>query len=252
MEQKAVWVPMALAVGAAVFYLLVLTSKERALSESYETGQVLVARVDIPERTVIKEEMVEPVRMPRKYMDQDAFEVRTPADIKLIANLVSRIRIPKGNQIPQSALISLSPEAGLGVKIPPGYRGAILGIEPELRALIKPGDRVDVLVTFDALLTDNRREKVTMTILQNLLVLAVGSNLGQGLDAKGAKSLADKEERTAAFAEKAMIAVALNPEELQYLELAKEQGKTSVGLRGLGDHLLHPIKVAMFRELLKN
>ncbi|MCX5795264.1 MAG: Flp pilus assembly protein CpaB [Elusimicrobia bacterium] len=252
MERKGILVPMTLAVGAAVFYLLVLTSKERALSGAYEIGQVLVSRVDIPERTVIKEDMVEPVQMPRKYMDQDAFEVRTPADIRLIANLVSRIRIPKGNQIPQSALMSLSPEAGLGVRIPPGYRAATLGIEPELKALIKPGDRVDVLVTFEALLVNNRREKMTATILQNVLVMAVGTNLGQGLDAKDAKTLAEKEDRTAAFAEKAMIALALNPNELQYLELAKEQGKTSVGMRGLGDNLMHPMKVALFSELLKN
>lgn len=50
----------------------------------------------------------------------------------------------------------------------------------------------------------------------------------------------------------AAILLALNPDELQYLELAKEQGKTSVGMRGLGDSLMHPMKVVMFRELLKN
>lgn len=242
---------MVLAMGAAIFYLMVLTSKERALSSAYETGQVLVARVDIPERTVLKEEMAEPMQVPRKFMEQDAFEVKTPADIKLIANLVTRVRVPKGNQICQSALISLSPEAGLSVKIPPGYRGAILGIENELKPLIKPGDRVDVLVTFEAVMADGRKERVTATILQNVLVIAVGTNLGQGMNAKQAKVATDKEDKTAAFSEKAMIALALNPNEAQYLSLAMKQGDTTVVLRGLGDVEMHPMEMASFRKLFK-
>jgi len=251
MEKKGVLVPMVLAMLAAMLYLLVLTSKEKALTNSYETGQVLVANVDIPERTVLKEEMVTPTQMPRKFMEQDAFEVKTPADIKMIANLVTRVRIPKGNQVTQSALISLSPEAGLSVKIPPGYRGTILPIEPELKALIKPGDRVDVLVTFDAVMADGRKEKVTATILQNVLVVAVGTNLGQGLNAKEAKALSDKEDKTAAFSEKSMISLALNPNEAQYLALAGVQGQTTVVLRGLGDVEMHPMEMASFRKLFK-
>jgi pilus assembly protein CpaB len=251
MEKKGVLVPMILAMGAAIFYLMVLTSKERALSNAYETGQVLVARVDIPERTVIKEEMVEPIAVPRKFMEQDAFEVKTPSDIKMISNLVTRVRIPKGNQVTQSALISLSPEAGLSVKIPPGYRGAILGIEPELKALIKPGDRVDVLVTFDAVMADNRKEKVTATILQNVLVIAVGTNMGQGMNAKQFKTAGANEEKNAAFSEKSMISLALNPNEAQYLALAMKQGDTTVVMRGLGDVEMHPMEMASFRKLFK-
>lgn len=251
MEKKGVLIPMLLAMAAAIFYLMVLTSKEKALSNAYETGQVLVARLDIPERTVLKEEMVEPMAVPRKFMEQDAFEIKTPSDIKMIANLVTRIRIPKGNQVTQSALVSLSPDAGLSVKIPPGYRGAVLPIEPELKALVKPGDRVDVLVTFDALMADNRKEKVTATILQNVLVIAVGTNLGQGMSAKQFKASSDKEEKSAAFSEKSMISLALNPNEAQYLALAMKQGDTAVILRGLGDVEMHPMEMASFRKLFK-
>jgi pilus assembly protein CpaB len=251
MEKKGVLIPMVLAMVAAVFYLMVLTSKEKALSNAYETGQVLVARVDIPERTVLKEEMVEPMAVPRKFMEQDAFEVKTPSDIKMISNLVTRVRLPKGNQITQSALISLSPESGLSVKIPPGYRGAILPVEPELKALIKPGDRVDVLVTFDAVMNDNRKEKVTATILQNVLVIAVGTNMGQGMNAKQFKDAGAKEDKSAAFSEKSMVSLALNPNEAQYLALAMKTGDTAVVMRGLGDVEMHPMEMASFRKLFK-
>ncbi|MBI3552367.1 MAG: Flp pilus assembly protein CpaB [Elusimicrobia bacterium] len=251
MEKKGVLVPMVLAMGAAVLYLMVLTSKEKALSNSYETGQVLVARTDIPERTVIKEDMVEPMSVPRKFMEQDAFEVKTQSDIKMIANLVTRVRVPKGNQLTQSALISLSPDAGLSVKIPPGYRGAIVPIDPEMKPLIKPGDRVDILVTFDAVMADNRKEKVTATILQNVLVIAVGTNMGQGMNAKQFKTSGEKEEKAAAFSEKSMVSVALNPNEAQYLALAMKQGDLTVIMRGLGDSEMHPMEMASFRKLFK-
>src|SRR5579885_3601230 len=128
MEKKGALIPMVLAMLAAVFYLMVLSSKERALTSDYEKVQVLVARGDIPERTVLHEDMVETMPIPRKFMQQDAFEIKTPSDMKLITNLVTRTRIPKGNQVTQSALVSLSPESGLSVKIPPGYRGALLPI----------------------------------------------------------------------------------------------------------------------------
>ncbi len=251
MEKKGVLVPMLLAMGAAVFYLMVLSSKESALRGAYETAKVLAARVDIPERTVLKEDMVEVLEVPRKFMQQDSFEIKTQGDMKLIVNLVTRNRVPKGNQLTQSSLISLSPESGLSVKIPPGYRGAILPIEQEMKILIKPGDRVDVLVTFDALMNDGRKEKVTATILQNVLVIAVGTNLGQGMNAKQFKNLGDKEDKSAAFSEKASVSLALNPNESQYLALAIKQGDTTVIMRGLGDAEMHPMEMASFRKLFR-
>lgn len=251
MERKGVLIPMLLALGAAAFYILVLSSKERALSHDYKTAQVLIARVDIPERTVVRLDMVEAMEVPRKFMMQDAFEVRTPSDFKMIANLVTQVRIPKGNQMTQSSLIPMSAEAGLAVRIPPGYRGISLGIEPELRELIKPGDRVDVMVAFNARMTSGRNEKVTATILQNSLVVAVGSDMGLGLDAKRAEQKKKKNARVSTFSSKSAISLALSPLEAQYLFLAIEQGTPRVIIRGLGDREMHPIPMSTLSNLFE-
>jgi pilus assembly protein CpaB len=240
-----------LAFGAAVVYLMALTSRERQLSHSYENAKILTARVDIPERTLLKEDLVVEKDVPRKFIAQDAFEVKTQSDKKLITNLVTRVRIPKGNMLTQSAVTSLSPTSGLSVKIPPGYRGAVVPVDNEMLKLIKPGDRTDILVTFDALMADNRKEKVTATILQNVLVLGVGGNLGQGMTATQFGDSTKKEEATAAFAEKGILSVALNPNEAQYLSLAMEQGHITVILRGLGDIEMHPMEMASFRKLFR-
>jgi len=251
MEKKGMLVPVLLALAAAGIYWWVLTSKERALSAQHEHATVLTARFDLPARTIMNVDLVETKDVPRMYMEQDAYEVKSQSDIKLVSNLVTAVRIPKGNQITESALVSLSPEAGLSVKVPPGYRGCVLPIENDLLRLIKPGDRVDILVSFDAVMGDNRKEKVTATILQNVLVLGVGSNLGQGLSGSQAKNKAAAEAADQAFSEKAALSLALNPNEAQYLSLSIEQGKIAVIVRGLGDVELHPMEIASFKRLIK-
>ncbi|MCX5790177.1 MAG: RcpC/CpaB family pilus assembly protein [Elusimicrobia bacterium] len=117
--------------------------------------------------------------------------------------------------------------------------------------MLKPGDRVDILVTFDAKMADQSKEKVTATILQNVLVLGVGANLGQGLTAKQFGDKQGAEQQQAAFSEKGFLSLALNPNEAQYLALALKQGETTVVLRGLGDVEMHPMEMASFRKLFR-
>lgn len=251
MEKKGVILPMALALVASAIYWYVLTSKERALSAAHEEASVLVASYELPARTILKSDLVEAVRVPRIYMQQDAYEVRSNSDIKLVNNLVTAVRIPKGNQITQSALVPLSPDAGLSVKVPPGYRGCMLPVDNDLLRLIKPGDLVDVLVTFEAVMgSDNRKERVTATILQKVIVLGVGSNLGQGMTATQAKAKSGQEAADQAFSEKGALSLALNPNEAQYLSLSQKTGDVSVIVRGLGDVELHPMEIASFRRLI--
>lgn len=251
MEKKGVLLPVLLATGAAAFYLMALTQRERRLSGDYESVNVLVAKIDLPERTALREELVEAAPVPRKYAAPDAFEVRGPSDLKLVSNLVTRVRIPKGAQVGQSALTTLSPTAGLSVKVPPGYRGSLLPVDNDLAKLLKPGDRVDILITFDARMPDQSKEKVTATILQNVLVLGVGGDLGQGLAARDAKAAQEAEQRAAAFSEKGFLSLALNPLEAQYLALCLEQGKVSVVLRGLGDTAMTPIEMSALKKLFR-
>ncbi|HOJ86924.1 MAG: Flp pilus assembly protein CpaB [Elusimicrobiales bacterium] len=251
MEKKQTLIPLLLAIIAASLYWWILSSKERELSKAYEVAQVLVAKYDLPARTILKPDLVEVAQIPRKFIEKDSYEIRNPSDIKLVTNLVTAIRIPKGNQITQSALLTLTPEAGLSVKVPPGYRGATLAVDSDLIKLIKPGDRVDILVTFDAIVGD-KKEKVTATILQNVLVLGVGSNLGQGITADLAKKQSSQEAAMQSFSDKGVLSLALNPIEAQYLSLSQEVGKVGIVVRALGDVEVHYMEIASFKKLIKS
>ncbi|MFA5140523.1 MAG: Flp pilus assembly protein CpaB [Elusimicrobiota bacterium] len=252
LDKKGTLIPLTLAIAAAAVYLMVLTSRERGLMKGYELASVLVAKTDLPERALINESMVNTVKIPMKYVAADAIEVRDPSDIKLINSMVARIRIPKGNQLTKSALVSISPTSGMAMKIPPGYRGAVLPVDKNLMGMMKPGDRVDIVIAFKAEMPGQVKRVVAATVLQNVLVLGVGNDLGQGIDAKSASKKQEEDEKTMAFAEEGFASVAVNPLEYQYLVLAQEQGKVHVALRGIGDLEMHPIRMATLSELFGN
>jgi Flp pilus assembly protein CpaB len=98
-------------------------------------------------------------------------------------------------------------------------------------AFLKKGDHVDVMVTFDAKMADDRKEKVTATILQNVRIVDV-SKPGKG------------EER-------GTVQLLLNPNEAQYAALSDAQGDLHIALRAPGDTEMHPMEMASFRKLFR-
>lgn len=71
-----------------------------------ETAVVISARADIQPGTVIAEDMLETLTLPRRYMQSGAYEVRSMTDIKLPVGSVAAVRISKGDQLTQNCLIA--------------------------------------------------------------------------------------------------------------------------------------------------
>ncbi len=250
--KKGILLPLLMAALAAVVYAMIVSSTEKKLTASQKLQDVFVPIKDIKEREVIKSAYLKRVRIPTAYVQKDALTYSTDADLKALENTVARIQIPRGNQISKYAITSLSPEAGLSSKIPVQMRGVILSDIPIATAsMIKPDDNVDILLTFEAVLKSGQRQNVTVTLLQNIKVLAVGSDLGQGLDAKTAAALKNKDEESSAYSDSSALSLALSPRDAQYLALAKEQGKLSVILRSHGDMSLYTIEIASFDKLFQ-
>ena len=112
-----------------------------------------------------------------------------------------------------------------------GYRSVPV-LAPDYELLdVRPGDRVDVLVVFDATTPRNTSVKYSTTILQNALVL--GTARSGKLEGKGVAYLG------------------LNPIEAQYAELAPRQGEISLILRKPGDREIHPVEMSDFRKLFR-
>ncbi len=116
-----------------------------------------------------------------------------------------------------------------------GYRGVSIPLGGDQLLFLKKDDMVDVLVTFDAKTKDDdkteRQEKVTATILQNVLVINVR-----------------KPEKADGFG---AVELLLNPNEAQYAALSIAQGKITISVRAPGDVEMHPMEIASFRRLIK-
>ena len=247
--RKGIFLPFVIAVAAAIVYAMIVSSAEKKLNASKNIKQVFVPIRDIKEREVIKRDFIKPVPVPAAYLQKDAFTYTTDADFKAIENAVARIQIPKGNQISKYSVTSLSPEAGLSSKIPVQMRGYMISVPMATASMIKPDDNVDVLLTFEAVMKSGSRQKVALTLLQNVKVLGVGSDLGQGLDLKAANAMKSKEEDAAAYSDSSTLALSLSPRDAQYLALAQAEGEISVILRSHGDVNNYLMEIATFEKL---
>ena len=112
--------------------------------------------------------------------------------------------------------------------IPPGYRGMAMPLPAHQLRYIEVGDRVDILVTFDAPMSDKKvMEQVTATIMQNVYVLAVDKKDG-------------------------VIQFAFNPNEAQYSALFAAKDKTLwLTKRAKDDKEMHPMEMASARKLFR-
>jgi Flp pilus assembly protein CpaB len=90
---------------------------------------------------------------------------------------------------------------------------------------------VDVLVTFEAMMKGDVKEKVTATILQNVIVLDLLKP--ETLDGRGVAELM------------------LNPNEAQYAALSVLQGDVRLSARAEGDYAMTPMEMASLRKLFK-
>lgn len=250
--KRGILLPALLAILAAFIYVMIVKGEKDKADAAQKRVDVFVAMKDIKEHEVIKGEYLQHVPIPKSYVQKDALLFNSDADLRALENTVARIQIPKGNQISKYAIASLSPEVGLSSKIPVQMRGVVLSDIPTATAsMIKPDDNVDILLTLEANLKSGQRQNVTVTLLQNIKVLAVGGDLGQGLDAKTAAALKNKDEESAAFSDSTALSLALSPRDAQYLALAKKQGDISVALRSHGDIARYTMEIASFDKLFQ-
>jgi len=249
MKTKNAILPFVFALIAAVIYFLILNMAQSSLQKASTPVTVAVAKVDIPEGKVINRSFIVQKEIPSAYVQRNAFVLSKGDNINDIENLVTRVAIAKDDQITKNSLTSLSPDAGISLKVSPNYRAFILDVNNNVSNLVKPGDKVDILLTFEASLKGGTKENMAATILQNITVLGVGSNLGQGLDSAGKAANAEKEANAAAFSDRSVLSLALTPLEAQYLALAKEEGEITIVVRSNGDTKMYPMAVSSFSKL---
>jgi pilus assembly protein CpaB len=208
-------------------------------------------------------------------LNADQFRVATFAEADLVPNAISNAEaivgqtattdILKGQQLSRAHIAAATDDERadqLTFKVPDGHRGMGVAVDKvsTFGGLIVPGDRVDVVVTFDekdSNVTDAQKFKRISTVLQNVLVLAREQTEIQRVNPlPGEEEAATDEEAPVlsgeAFEQRpedvdtgggvSVVTLALTPQDVQALVLADSLGEVTLVLRKFGEDAIVPIE----------
>ncbi len=196
-----------------------------------EGTPIAVASADMAWGTPIKKEMIREVPYPQENLPVGHF--------KKIEDLKGRVLV---TPVKRNEPILESKLAPIDIK-----NGGVIGVlDPDKRAMavkvnqvvalpgfVKPGDRVDIMVT----MSGSGKKKITKTVLENMLVLAIGTQMERG-PADGKPKPVKIITFEVSLEEAEMLAMASNGGQLRFAlrsplnsELKKTRGATIPDLR---------------------
>jgi pilus assembly protein CpaB len=234
---------------------------------------VVVAKVDVPARTALTQDMLDV-----KLLAPEAVSPLAFTDVSVAVGQVTRFPLTVGEQVLTSKVVNVGTgvSRSLSFVIPEGKRGfAITASEVQnAGGLVLPGDYVDIIVIHDVeFLTDpadpGSRETVAsflvQTLMQNVEVLAVSQTFVDVVevpveeDAEGAVPVdGDQEGSTqrvrnseaVAIPGASTITIAVTPEDAERLYLAESNGRIRLSVRPYGDDETIPVDYQIKTELL--
>jgi pilus assembly protein CpaB len=219
---------LAVAAGLALIAMLSLLLYSQSLQKEVGGGRkvsVLVAATEIPAGTRLGKSSLAFREVPEAYVHPAS--LRQGEEMQVIGRPVAD-KIAQGQSILWSDFeLQKSPGARrLSAAVQKGQRAITIPVDisGSLGGMLRPGDHVDVLGTF----ARAQQDYATVTLLQNVLVLATGEVRG---GAEGEEAAAPS-GGTRTFNN---ITVAVDPEEAELLVFAMQRGPINIALRAQAD-----------------
>lgn len=204
---------------------------------------VVMAREDIDQGITIDEKMVIAKEIPESYL-----QPRSTKSVDRVIGKIALAPISKGEQILLNKLASsaeeLSNPSALSSRTPVGKRAITIPVDniSSVGGMIRSKDNVDILgVIPQTGEIDGQKvtQNITVPLFQKVLVLAVGSEVGESSSKRG--------ERIGGVMN--TITVALNPQEATMIAFIQEQGKLRFVLRSPADKEVMPPQMANWDTL---
>ncbi len=200
------------------FYLSKLQQQAMPM-EAAKNVELVTPLRDIEAGTIIRSEMLGTMERPADQVPAGA--VRSASQI---VGQVGLVDLPAGQPITSAQVQS---PTQLSYHVPEGMRAVTVAIDPVagVAGFLEPGDRVDVIATFEV-----GEVTITRTVLQNVTLLALGTT---ATAAKPKRPPAEGEEAEVKAAEKEQpnATLAVDPEQAQTLILSDARGKLRLALR---------------------
>lgn len=222
-------------------------AQRQLAQERANQTSVLVARADIPKGTPIEPDMLAAAIIPKEYIQPQAV-----TSLDRIAGMVTALPIAKGEQISLGKLISSQQAArgSLAMATPVGKRAVSITVDniSSLGGMIRPGDYVDVIAMapIPVIAPDGKQttQVSVIPLFQNVLVLAVGQDLG-GL----APEVGSRYKKETKAEPSPLITLALSSQEASLIAFMQEQGKIRLILRSPADSQIQPVVPASWDTL---
>ena len=217
------WIVIA---GAAVAAFGLNFAYVKALEADARGGkrvEVLVATERLARGASLKEDVLATREIPEAYAGGRSVPASRAQEI---VGLKVTVDVDAQEVIQWTDVAAREEEArDLAELVRPGERAMTIPVDASLSmgGLLKPGHRVDILGTF-ARGKELRSDKVTVTLLQNVTVLATGKRFGGG-----------EEEKPSSSARYATVTLSVGLEEAELLSYASREGTLSLVLRGYRD-----------------
>ena len=213
-------IALALGIAAVVLINLYLRQMKQSITRGMEMVMVLTAKDPIPPNTKLTEDLLRKEPIPERYAHKNAL---TPRDLDLILGQVTRYRIEKGSPLLWSDLGVTQSGAAFSEIVREKERAITIPVDEvsSVGNLIRPNDAVDILGTFSTEAEGKGTGMATLTLLQNVTVLAVGDRFGT------TAAEPNVGYRT--------VTLSVTPLEAEILVFAVERGKLSLALRNNRD-----------------
>ncbi len=242
-------------IGAVLIYM-VLNRDTSSGSQAAVGGDtsVVVAKIDIPARTMVTADMLTVKLVPEADVSELAF-----ADPTQVVGQFTRFAISANEHVLASKVVAATGSAGvtraLAYTIPEGKRAFAVQASTISQAggLILPGDYIDILAVYSVEFGDKKEESwLVNTVLQNVEVLAIDTVI---VDTVGTAETDDSGQRprnseAAANPDASTVTLLVTPEQAQTLFLADLNGQLRMALRSFGDGTETPIEFLAKPDLL--
>ncbi len=202
---------------ASIGITQVMATRQAATSGPVETESIFVAMKDIAMGDPLTAQMVKLEPWPKDKIPAGAL-----TRLEDIEGRRPKGPIPAGSPIVDNLLLGKGmTESGAGAAIPPGFRVVPVKVDPVMGSanMMRPSDRVDVLVHVKQDAAKGIPKTFTRTILQDIKVFAVNDQFDVAA-ASGDKSMAAK-----------TIWLLVTPEQAQTVMLATELGQVRLVMR---------------------
>ncbi len=240
-KKKAMVFAVIVAVIGVILVQLYIMGEKKKYTDESKLVKVLVAKKNIAAGTPIERSMLTVRKYFKEFVPKDAVSVK---DVTRILGVPPKVDIKKGEPILASHFRE-GGVAGLSTRflsgaILPGERAITVRVDEEsgVAGLIRPGDYVDILGTFNKI--GGNVVSQTVTILQSVPVLAIGSQVGTALNKNRVRT--GRHYRT--------ITLSVTPEEAELIEFARRKTKLIFVLRNPEDtQTLEDIKKVSFSSI---